>query len=331
LRIINYNSAQGAGAFNLCVSALADSRCNYGPGPYGLCSTFKAVYTGANGYTFRFTSNSTNQTYVGNTTNGLTPIQMSNIIGLPWGDTYTVAIDANYYLTNGLSQNEWVSVMNNEPCQVIINPQPTTQLRTSDACPNIRYIGSTVRAEAWLCGAVYYEWEFTRTDVPQTPFTVNGLNDSRFLTIPSNAGFVPGATYVVRIRPILSSGPGIFGPAICFKLGVVGNPSLAFNDNTSFVPAQERNEWESELMDMATLEVYPNPLTSDILYLQFDQEMNAPIKIEIRDLAGRLVQKEQYNETGTSIEIECPKLIAGLYYLTVSSENNTWQRAIVVE
>ncbi|MFY7970401.1 MAG: MopE-related protein, partial [Flavobacteriales bacterium] len=42
IRVINYNSAQGEGAFNLCVSALADSRCNYGPGPYGLCSTFKA-------------------------------------------------------------------------------------------------------------------------------------------------------------------------------------------------------------------------------------------------------------------------------------------------
>lgn len=86
----------------------------------------------------------------------------------------------------------------------------------------------------------------------------------------------------------------------------------------------------SEEMEMQ-VDVYPNPSTH-VLYFKFNQPIGK-IEIAITDLQGRMVFEENINLEGNtqhSIDLHDHHLSAGMYVLSVRSENGMFSRKFVV-
>jgi hypothetical protein len=331
VRVINYDSSQGEGTFTLCINALNASQCNWGSGPYGLCALFKATYTAAMSYTFNLTSVTTGLSYSGTTSNGNTRIRLSEVEGLVWGDEYIVDIDANYFIQNGAGQMEWVTVQNETPCTVTVQEQPFTQLRDADSCPAIRFLGSTIRANEWICGADHFEWEFIRTDLIQAPFYVSSLGASRLLTLTSATGVVNGATYQVRVRPVTIFGEGEFGSARCLQVGAPSTPppTMALSPEAEVWPLEERT---TPVSIESGLQIFPNPITDGIVHIQFDVPQEGAVRLELRDMTGRLIHQQQGHQLGQLVQWELPTdMISGVYTLRIAAAGKQWHRNVVIE
>jgi hypothetical protein len=320
-----YISVTGStGAFSICAQWIQDSECDYGSGPYDLCATFKADWIGAAGYAFEFTSSSM-VTYSYEKAAALQPstfVKLSDA-GLLWNDTYTVNCIAYYNLTNGSGAIEKVYVNSGSPCQIIVNPAPTMVLRPSDNCANFgpHLLGQTIAGQPFICGAVDYEWEFTRTDVAELPiYKIRGAAN-RFLQLLTVPGLVAGATYDVRVRPIFTSGPGSFGAADCIT--IVGVVAMTAQDGPV-------NEMEAERVEVSGIEagLYPNPNTGSMININLTGVTSEVVNVDVLDQAGRVVFAGQYTVNNGSLNgtITFDQQLAGGVYMmkfTMDGESRT--------
>ncbi|MBL7942695.1 MAG: T9SS type A sorting domain-containing protein, partial [Flavobacteriales bacterium] len=291
-------SVTGSAMVDVCIQWIPDTRCDYGPGPYNLCSTFKADWVGSNGYTFYFTSTTTLNTYSkyqASPTPG-TFCVLSTVPGLTWGDTYDVLISSNWTLSTG-SGSESVEVLGDESCSVIVNPQPLMVLRPSDNCANFgpHLLGQTVAAQPFVCAAIDFEWEFTRTDVPELAFTHLRGAANRFLNLNTVPGLVAGATYDVRIRPIFSSGPGAYGAADCLSIVGVGGAAEQVVDN------QQAETERLDVSEIASL-IYPNPNTGEMVNINLNGIESETVKVRIMDGIGKVVFERTYSVEGSLLK-----------------------------
>jgi len=326
LRVANYNNAQGQGAFSLCINKLSETRCDNAPGTYPMCGTFKADFVGAHFYQFRFTSTTTNQTYVGQVNGGSTVLALSWVPGLQYADTYTLAIDAGYNLPNSTGGMETVIVTNNQPCVMSVGPHALAYLRAADRCPVNRNLGSAIACMPFVCGITHYQWEFTRTDVSGSPFAVNGNNATRFIQLQASAGLVAGGTYSVRVRPVFSYGIGNYGPSFCLKIGGSG---MALEDT---------NEWSSSTArGMKTgadeFGLYPNPNDGQSFSVDLADSDGTFSTLTVLDMHGRIVAKLQFDEPVESGEmISLPQTLSpGIYVMRITGHELNASRRFVVQ
>jgi hypothetical protein len=77
----------------------------------------------------------------------------------------------------------------------------------------------------------------------------------------------------------------------------------------------------SENIAFADLNVFPNP-TSEILNIEFGQEMSDLIQIDLYDLTGKKVMSSQNNVSAGNnfLQINIAELESGIYFLNM---NNT--------
>ena len=300
LCVRNFNSAQGSGTFNVCINWIRESTCDVGPGPYQLCSVYKADFTNTWTYIFHFTSLLDGQT-ISHTRVGSSSLPLSSVTGLKYNTTYSVLIDAVYGLTNGLGQTETVVVEGTEECTMIIGNPLVTQVRTVDGCPNVKSWGSSIQTTPHVCGNQGYQWQITRTDVPSAPYTLTTGTNVRFLSLSSANGFVPGGVYSISVRPIVNSSTTIaFGPARCVQLQ--GNA------------AQQSTVETNEQIQMI---VYPNPTKLNV-FLELNGDVSSTSHVEIRDLMGKLILTEQHNfQSSPTKEINLENITAGIYVIRV--------------
>lgn len=84
--------------------------------------------------------------------------------------------------------------------------------------------------------------------------------------------------------------------------------------------------------DLNVLTVYPNPV-NQLLNLEFVSEQNSKLFIQISDAQGNNVfHEEKFNTTGIHFkhQIDCSKLSAGLYHVTIQQNNKIYSQRIVV-
>ncbi|MBL7942519.1 MAG: T9SS type A sorting domain-containing protein, partial [Flavobacteriales bacterium] len=314
------NSATGIGTFTLCSTFFNASTCDYGPGPYSLCSTFKADYVAANAYTFDFTSTTTFETF-SKTKEGSTFLTLSAVPGLKWGDTYDVEITALYYYTNTEGQPDTLSISTQVPCGMSIIAQPLAELRASDRCDNgPRYLGSSVAATPFICSAIDYKWTFTRTDVPELPIVHYRGAANRFLNLNSVTGLVAGGTYDVTIAPVFTGGDGNDGAVQC--LSIVG-PGM--------IETVAGNEIEAEFIKNITTEIesgfniYPNPSSGEAFMLHAPELDEEFVFITVNDYAGRTVYQARHIITEDSDIVIVPQqqLASGYYILQLHTGNSS--------
>jgi hypothetical protein len=328
-----YISVSGnTGAFSICAQWIQDSDCDYGPGPYNLCDLFKADWVLAAGYAFEFTSNTTAITYTYEKAAALQPntfVKLSDVAGLTWGDSYDVNCLAFYNLTNGSGATEKVYINSGSVCNITINPAPTMILRPSDNCTNFgpHLLGQTIAGQPFVCGAVDYEWEFTRTDILELPFTKLRGAANRFLNLNTVTGLVAGATYSVRVRPIFSYGPGAYGAADC--LSIVGPVGMTTEGP---VADQMASEDKVEVDGIATA-IYPNPNAGTMLNINLTGVASEIVNVDVRDQMGRLVHSAQYTVNNGSLNgiITFNKQLAGgMYTITFNADGEVRTERFVV-
>lgn len=322
----NYDSGSAVGApFNICVTAINQTGCNYGPGPYSFCGNFKANYTAANQYVFNLTPQPSGTTIIG--TSNTTLIPLASIPGIQNGVTYTVRIDAVYNLLNGAGATETIVVegLAGSMCTLIMGAQPAPPLRTSDACPNIRNRKSTIGLNEWVCGAGGFEWEFTETaPSPGLPMTYTESSPTRFLNLQNVTFLTAGSTYSVRVRPLYNNGsPSVFTTAGCLQLAA---PALGALDETDPQFAL-RNEIEN-----VDAMVYPNPNNGDMVNIHYEGLTDGPVFVRIFDSMGRIVYTNEFVMEGVlNAQITFEKsLTSGIYQIEFSeADRRTIERLVI--
>jgi hypothetical protein len=324
VRVRNFNSALGTGAFTMCLRPLRPATCNLVPGNYSLCGNFKSTFTGANQYDFTFDPAGPAPAVFGTTTNGITTIQLANVPGLNYNTTYSVSINATYNLTDGAGAPQ-VFVVNyvGAPCTMVTGPHVDPDLRTVDASPNVRFKNSLIAADRWVCGATSMEFEFTQqTPLVGLPFVANNNAPTRFINLFPISGIVPGATYLVRIRPMFGVVGGDWGP---------DSQTLIIAGPASMTAEEEMFAFESAEGIQAN--VFPNPTQGERINLAVDGAEGNLI-IRIYDALGREVWSGNRAAEGalrTTLEMG-QTLEGGVYELIIlAGEERVTKRFVVTE
>lgn len=290
ISVRNYNSAFGSGAFSICIQRIRASGCDSGVGPYATCSNFKAVHVGAQSYDFVFSNTQSFEEVTMSTTAGLTVVPIGGLIP---GQSYHVAIYANYVLTNGLGEATMVSIANSSACTITLSPHAAVELREEDRCETTtRAPNAMVAANRWICGASHYQWRF-RKILPTadlefgSPISSPPVN--RYINL-APISLLPGATYHVEVRPVFSGGfAGNWSP-VPRCLRITGPMSMEWLD--------ENTETETS---GSGIDLYPNPNTGDRLVLRYNGFDTDDAWVGVLDATGRVIHQSHIVISGDGI------------------------------
>jgi hypothetical protein len=324
--------ATNVGTFSICASPMMPSGCGLVEpvGGFALCTNYKALYRGANTYTFNFTGTGGTAPLVTTsaTSTGLMPLT-TPALDIRYGGEYNVKVDAHFVVYNGVNALEpTITVSGNVASAnctgVSIMNQPLVEVRASQRCPSTlnrnTYLHAVpVPGNGLVCGAVSYSYEFTRvtdctgaTTLPQT-FTVTTANSSPFLIL---AAAFPSAQanigyWNVRVRPNFSWGSGAFGPVQTIQIsGTAASMMLSENESEQ---AERSDETESQSL------LYPNPNNGDRFMLNLVGANEEPIVVNIYDSFGRIVHAEQFSAEGSTQREIIPNnsLSSGFYAIEI--------------
>lgn len=339
--IKNMSAAQAPGAYNVCVTNVRQTGCGFGmTTPRSLCDFFLGAYTGAQSYTFTFT-NTSNPTEVFTRTNtgasggpASSLVTLSSLLGLRYGTSYDVRIDATYQFTNSAGTTSTVTIPGAPvACQLTTIAQPTTDLALADQCASSTKIKSSVISTAWVCGVIDYRWEVRPTiGLPVIYETFRGLGE-RFMRVGTLNGINTGGTqFDIRVTPIFSDGAG------GRRTGTPGNwQSLCLVAPIGMA----ENKQEADLLDVAekkmmvdngvSAEVYPNPNTGETFTVQL-QGWNGQVQVHVMELTGREVMRTVYTVDGALTTEVTPsaKMASGVYMIRFTQGDRTITRRMIV-
>jgi hypothetical protein len=329
-------ATSGVGSAAICIQRLGASSCNNTTNNFAsLCTSFKVTYTGANSYVLTFTEvptsgDPTADVFTYTTPNAGTVVAFSLVPGLNYGRSYTVGITANYVLADGAGNLTTVAVPSTG-CTITIGAQPELDLRTSDASPNQRFVGSQIGADKWICGASYYRWAITQT-APVAGLTTytNGPAGNRFLSLltvnQQNPGtIVPGGQYTVQIAPVFGTIEGSYG-TVDQTLVIVGSAMPTINDEQM---TEERIAFEEEV----AAALYPNPSNGEVVNVNVAGLTSTNVIVRVIDAQGRLISANSFSVDGslnTMINFEKP-LNNGLYMVEIVDGENIYTERMVVQ
>lgn len=320
----------GTGLYDLCIETLPDTRCDYGPGPYGVCATFKADWVGSDDYLFNFLSQTTGTNYTHQSGFAYTFVQLGDVAGLEYNDTYDVAINSIYNRVDGSGAADVVIVDNNEPCIVIVDPHPLAAVNPAYNCTNSGplFLGQYVPCNPWICGNTDWEWEFTRTDVAELPITHFRGSTNRYLRLSDVSGLVEGGTYDVRVRPVFAAASSNFGGIECIQIiGSGGAPQ----EGAPFVDNIEDKEIVEDAP--ASVAIYPNPVTQNVFTLNLSNVQSEVITLDIIDLTGKRVQGEQITVSNGMVNtiVELNDIASGVYMVNLMIDGQMQTERLVVQ
>ncbi|MFM9986871.1 MAG: MopE-related protein, partial [Flavobacteriales bacterium] len=324
ISVRNYNSAQGTGNFNICLTDLPASGCLTPAASYTMCSKFKAVVVNATNYVYNFTSTQTNITY--SRTQPSATLDLYKVMNMPTGSNYAARVDASYTVTRGNGSLETVVVIGPSSCTFAFNADPLLILATTQDCPSPRPLGVNIRSNTTVCYSLNYQWEFQKADLSEPVFSFNG-GSTQYLMITSAMGFVPGTTYNVRIRVTYQSGyTNPWGPWKCLLIAGGAGMAEYFDDETGEYTF-DRNDEEIDI------KLYPNPNTGNSINLEIAGIESGVLDVQLLDGMGKLIATRQITVEGYAItnwEFES-ELSAGLYFIQFTYENKRYAEKIIVE
>jgi hypothetical protein len=131
-------------------------------------------------------------------------IENSELGGLQYGESYTVAVTAIYTLSDAAGNTEvYSAVPQSSTCTISIAPHPAINLSSSNASSgpgnNTRKPNWYISTNLYLCGVSSYNWMFISVDpntnqpiVSELPVVCNSGSSSRFIQLSSVN--IPGLT-----------------------------------------------------------------------------------------------------------------------------------------
>jgi hypothetical protein len=242
--------------------------------------------------------------------------------GVEYNTVYTgkVIKSMSYPLGNGTT--ELLSFVTNVTNNLNVLPCVDVDLGSNYVCNRLWNVGSLMRADRWICGAVKYQWRFEQYLNGQ-PYLVNGNpviieqygpNLSRDILTLSSYGFTPGTEWRVKIRPVFPNDVhGDYGTdeqCLKFKGAFAAAPLI---DDGEF------QEWNAE----GKYTLFPNPSIDGQLSIIGNDEDASLQHIVIRDAAGRLVKQWENNgEEQTMVSMNLSDLKSGLYWISISGNGS---------
>jgi hypothetical protein len=326
---VRNHDATAGGTFTICVSPLLPSGCGTAQavGGLNLCSSFKAIYRGATSYTFNFTGTGgtapTPYVTTSATSSGLMPLSTASL-ALRNGGVYSVRVDANFALTNGIGGADPIITLQGTSCSRTMAAAPLMEVMASQRCVTatlnrsslLRAVTTTGQSSA--CSAVSYNFRFTRvadcagTAIPgEVPFVRSSSSTYLSLNVafPNGTFPMPNIGYwKVEIAPVFSYGATAYGPSQTIK---VNNTAASM-----MLPEVAQSEERMDVMEsMAT--VYPNPGNGQHVVVSTDTE-SVVTNWNVIDELGRKVEGYSIiSMDGSRYEVSFPNTLAnGLYYIS---------------
>jgi len=330
------NFVAGPGSpFTLCIRQLLSSTCAGTSFTYDLCSNIKPSWTGASNYTFRFTPTGLTGGSITNITVGGQLSLSTASLGLRYGGTYSVRVDANYNnltFANNLPDSP-ITVLGFNLCNITIAPHAVLATKASQLCPASLLRGNILNAKPFICGATGFTVQFQQksacsagTDIG-LPFTVNTAGASSNLplgfTLPQQ--LAAQSWYQVRWRPEFAYGSGTFGTSnVIFIGGAAMDENL---DMDALVNGTVRADGS-----FVQASLYPNPNNGEMVNLNVAGVESDNVFIRIMDGMGRVVYTNRYTVDGSlsTVVTFAKPMAAGLYMVefTVDGEIMT-QRMLI--
>lgn len=335
VRVYSWLTTNAPALFDICVQAVPSSRCDYGPGPYSLCNTFKGRWlAGADDFIFTFTSQTDGAEYVKQQGGPNTFVQLFTVADLPWGDSYDVEVSVLFDLLDGAGNVETVVVETNEPCEITINAQPAAQMSPSDNQANFgpHFLGNYVSATPWVCSTIDWTWVFVNTDGSQLPITHQRGSNNRFLRLSDVPGLQPGAVYQVTVKPEFSNGSATnFGATQL--LAIIGSAGMATEIETPVAVVDDAERFSTE--EESTLAIYPNPNKGEFVNLNVTNiaEGVDRITVDIYDTYGKLVISRQLATTGSQLNVIMPLdgIASGVYTVSIIVDGEVRTERMIVQ
>jgi hypothetical protein len=322
----------GSATATVCVSHLRRSTCD-NPATFNTpCTNYKSQHTAANSYTVTFDDDGVAPfVATATSTGGITTIPLSAFTTLPAMTStvvYQVRVDATYNLPDAAGNITTAVVPGLFNCTRTVNAHAGVFLRDSDASPNVKPANAQIAANAWLCGALNYDWTIEKYTAVNgvsdgLPVTVSGPATSRFLNL-FPLGLEANGIYKVNVRPIFASGPGNLGPDRW--LIIAGPAPMILDENQA--AAFEKNGTE------ATIEsaLYPNPSNGSFVNLNITG-VDANVMVRVLDGMGRVVWTNNLVVEGslnTIIAFERP-LASGLYTVEMTYDGKVVTERLMVQ
>jgi len=300
------------GPFSICLQNLLFSGCASVSGVYDLCARLKAIWTGANSYTFNFfpTGTTPGQVTFGTATGRIGLSQA--VLALRHGGTYDVRVDGNFVFQDAGGNNENVTLEGSVLCSIIISPHANLQTKVSQICPSTVQIGTWLHAKPFICGAINHTIEFQQvtnclgsTTIGSVFTTItNGVSSTKWLAQVS--GIQAGSWYKVRWRPNFAYGTGNYGAEDLIQ---VGGSTIVDNENRPF-----------EAQSRVSAALYPNPNQGDAVFINLTDLETDLVDVEVYDGLGRIIFQRNYFADGSlnALIRFNQKLSSGVYLVKMS-------------
>lgn len=335
VRVTSYGTTFAPALFDICVQTVPSSRCDYGPGPYSLCNTFKARWlVGAGDFIFNFTSQTDGAEYTRQQGAANTFVQLYTVADLPWGDSFDVEVSVLFDLLDGAGNVETVVVETTEPCEITIISQPLAQMSPSDNQANFgpHFLGNFVSATPWVCSTVDWMWVFVNTDGSQLPITHLRGSNNRFLRLSDVPGLQPGGVYEVQVKPEFANGSATsFGANQL--LAIIGAAGMATEIETPVAMVDDADRLLSE--EESNLAIYPNPNKGEFVNLNVTNiaEGVDRITVDVYDTYGKLVISRQLATTGSQLNVIMPLdgIASGIYTVSIIVDGEVRTERMIVQ
>ncbi len=337
---LHRNSGTSNTSAKICFHHFVESTCdNYysnGTGVYtSVCNSYKVAYrANATGYNINILSaaqNSVNLNYAAytyTTPNSGTVIARLGTLVAPNNTgspiNYTLNVGVVYSLPDAAGNFSPIIANPTSTCTLTLNSEQTTSLRLADRCPALKATNQPISMSRSVCGALYYQWEFTQVlPSPAPPVVANTANFASVLFLNNVPGMGPGKTYDVRVRAVHASGNvGEWGAMSCLRTAGSGMGMLT-------------EEQTIDVIDFGTSEVtiYPNPVMNGTFTIMNQDAMESEAKVEVFNNLGARVFSSTYFHEGSKM-IEIPVAIdwaSGLYMVSVNWNGKEMTKRLVIE
>ena len=337
----NYNSALGIGSYTICVKMLKRGGCDTGnssawSSTLNLCKIFKATWAGS-GVQYRYTFIGTSGIALGNTyvrTQTSDYLTLSSVTPtLPMGCTYNVSVTTIYSLTDAAGGVELIEVPALAPCQITMEQEAATALRSTDRCSaGPRFRGAIVASLPWVCGVTNWKWEFTELDAGGNavgiPIVYFRGAASNYCNLALVVALQYGKTYAVRTAPVFSYGTGAYGPVQ--TMCIIGSAGMVLEQGSEVAQNTTR---DMLLTNEANMSVYPNPTHGTDVNINLSGVISDNVQIRIVDAMGRQVWNNRYSVNGilnTNVTFEQP-LANGLYFVEAIFNGEVQTQRLMVQ
>jgi hypothetical protein len=329
LRVMNMEVSVPGGLFSLCAKRLVPSNSAF---------NYTNVYVYNTGCTnviptnlSTLTSSEIILTPVGGTTEYSAPGPVATLgsfvandgSNIVYNTVYTGKIIKTMAYPLGNGTTELLSFTTDVTNTLNVLPLIDIDLGANYVCPRLWSVGSMLRADRWICGAVKYQWRFEQYLNGQ-PYLVNGNpviieqygpNGSRDIYTLAGYGFIPGSEWRVKIRPVFANNVhGDYGTdeqCLKFKGALAAAPLIDENED-------DVDSYESKIV------LYPNPSKNGELNLMNEQWLDATVTMHIFDATGKIVLEREYTDSAW-IQENAIELANGMYLIQLSWGNESEQ------